>query len=51
MPPGAQERLLRGLLRLAAIAQDRQREPEHAALEAPYERRGGVGVTRPETGQ
>ena len=51
MPPGAQERLLRGLLRLAAVAEDRQREPEHAALEPPHEHRGDVGVTRPETGQ
>ena len=51
MPERAQERLLRGLLRLAAIAEDRQREPEHAALEPPHERSGGVGVTRPETGQ
>src|SRR6266545_3306268 len=51
VPPGPLERLLGHVLGQLYVTQHRQRDPEHDALEPPYERNGDLRVTGGEPGQ
>ena len=51
VPPCPHEALLGRFLRGGAIAEDRERQPEHPALEAPDEVGGCIGIARPEPGE